>query len=41
MNRLRLLLPGLAGVLVSMLLAADVPVEPVRNPFAGDRLELP
>ena len=43
MNRLclRLLLPGLAGVLVSVLVAADVAVEPVRNPFAGDRLELP
>lgn len=43
MNRLplRLLLPGLTGLVVSALMAADVAVEPVRNPFAGDRLELP
>lgn len=41
MNRIRLFVPGLAGLLVSVLMAADVAVEPVRNPFAGDRLELP
>lgn len=41
MNRLHLLLPGIPAVLVSVALAADVAVEPVRNPFAGDRLELP
>ena len=41
MNRLRLVIPGLAGLLVSVLMAADVAVDPVLNPFAGDRLELP
>ncbi|MBM3900741.1 MAG: cytochrome c [Verrucomicrobia bacterium] len=41
MNRLHLLLSGVPVVLASVLLAADVAVEPVRNPLAGDRLELP
>lgn len=41
MKRPHLLLPGIPAVLASMILAADVAVEPVRNAFAGDRLELP
>ncbi len=41
MKRPHLLLPGIPAVLASVILAADVAVEPVRNPFAGDRLELP
>ncbi len=41
MNRLHRLLSGVPVVLASVLLAADVAVEPVPNPFAGDRLELP
>lgn len=41
MNRLHLLLPGIPVVVASVILAADVAVEPARNPFAGDRLELP